>query len=93
LEAQHNRLGFILDAFYISAAQSGTIGVSFPEGSLQNFGINDAIRVDADGGISIDELTVDAAVSYRVVDTASLPTYRSSLPITSTAMTFRMEKG
>ena len=69
LEAQHDRLGFILDAFYISAAQSGNVGVTFPEESLQRFGINTAARVDGDVSLSIDEITIDTAVSYRVIDT------------------------
>lgn len=68
LEAQHDRLGFILDAFYVSAAQSGTLGVTLPEGSLLRFGIPTAARVDGDVSLSVDELTIDAAVSYRVVD-------------------------
>jgi len=81
LEAQHNRLGFILDAFYVSAAQSGTVGLTFPAESLQRFGINTAARVEGDASIAVDQLTIDAAVSYRVVDTvlgnstASSPAY------------------
>lgn len=69
LEAQNNRLGLILDGFYISAAQSGNIGVTFPQGSLQRFGINTAARAGADGSISTHKVTVDAAVSYRVLET------------------------
>lgn len=69
VEAQHDRLGFILDVFYISAAQSGTVGLTFPAESLQRFGINTAARIEGDASLSIDELTIDSAVSYRVVDT------------------------
>jgi hypothetical protein len=68
-EAQHNRLGFILDGFYVSAADSGSTGVTLPAGSLQRFGINFPVRVDGDVNISIREFTLDSAVSYRVVDT------------------------
>lgn len=80
LEAQHNRLGFILDAFYISAGQSGTVGVTFPQGSLQRFGISTAARLDADASISIREVTIDAAISYRVIDTILGHSTASSSP-------------
>jgi hypothetical protein len=114
LEAQRDRLGFILDGFYISASDSGGLGRSFSGGSLlqfaqrtspdrlqqfaqrfdparlqqfllQRFGaerlqqivqtgeqiaLNTPVRVTADGRVSVRQITVDAAVSYRVVDTS-----------------------
>lgn len=114
LEAQRNRLGFILDGFYISASDSGSLGRSFSGGSLlqfaertspdrlqqftqrfdpvrlqqfllQRFGperlqqivqtgeqiaLNTPVRVTADGRVSVRQITVDAAISYRVVDTS-----------------------
>ncbi len=70
LEARKNRLGFILDGFYVFARQSGRLGVSFPPGSLQRFGINAGARVSADGSVSVHQGTLDVAASYRVVDTS-----------------------
>lgn len=114
LEAQRNRLGLILDGFYISGSDSGRLGGTFTGGSLlqfaqrtspdrlqqfaqrfdpvgleqfllQRFGperlqqivqtgeqlvLNTPVRVTADGRVSVRQITVDAAVSYRVVDTS-----------------------
>ncbi|GAB4384684.1 MAG: hypothetical protein Kow00121_48510 [Elainellaceae cyanobacterium] len=103
LEAWNNRLGFILDGFYISAADSGSLGRTFSAGSVLQFvrqtspgrlqgfvqqfdpirlqqlgqqlgqrqlGLNTTARVTADGDVFIRQITVDLAVSYRVVDTA-----------------------
>lgn len=69
VEAWKNRWGVIFDGFYISAKNSGNIGVTFPQGSLQRFGINFPVRVSADASLSVRQGTVDLAASYRVVDT------------------------
>jgi len=70
LEAHKNRLGLILDGFYVFAKQSGNFGVTFPGGSLQDFGINTDVTASSDATVSIRQGTVDLAASYRVVDTS-----------------------
>lgn len=103
LEAQNNRWGFILDGFYISARESGSLGRTFSAGSLLQFaqrtspdrlqqfvqrfdpvrlqqiaqqlgerqiGLDTPTRISADGRVSVRQITVDAAISYRVVDTS-----------------------
>ncbi|QZZ21290.1 hypothetical protein J5X98_02030 [Leptothermofonsia sichuanensis E412] len=69
VEAWKNQWGVIFDGFYISAKNSGNIGVTFPQGSLKQFGINFPVRVSADASLSVRQGTVDLAASYRVVDT------------------------
>ncbi|MBW4581188.1 MAG: hypothetical protein KME42_16595 [Tildeniella nuda ZEHNDER 1965/U140] len=69
LEARKNKFGVTLDAFYLSAGQSGNLGVTFPAGSLQSLGIPTAARVSADGNVSLRQGTIDLAAFYRVVDT------------------------
>jgi opacity protein-like surface antigen len=69
-EARKKRFGVILDGFYLSAGQSGTLGVTFPAGSLQNLGINDELRVDADASAAIRQGRIDLAVFYRALDTS-----------------------
>lgn len=69
VEAWRNRWGVIFDGFYVSAKNSGNIGVTFPQGTLQQFGINVPVRVSADASLSVRQGTVDLAASYRVVDT------------------------
>jgi hypothetical protein len=71
LEAQKNRLGLILDGFYISAQNSGNLGVTFPPNSLPGIGANIPIPVQtsADASLSIRQGLIDLAASYRVVDT------------------------
>ncbi len=68
-EAQKNRLGLIFDGFYVFAKNSGSLGVTFPEGSLQRFGINFPIQTDADAKLTLRQGVIDLAASYRVVDT------------------------
>lgn len=80
LEAQKSRLGFILDGFYVFARQSGNLGVTFPQGSLQRFGINAPARVNAGASLSVRQGTVDLAASYRVVDTSLGNSVASSSP-------------
>ena len=103
LEAQRDRLGFILDGFYVSASDSGGLGRSFSGGSLlqfaqrtspdrlqqfiqqfepaslqqiaqqlgqQQIGLDTPVQISANGRVSIRQITVDAAISYRVVDTS-----------------------
>lgn len=69
LEVQKNRLSFILDGFYVFARDSGNVGVTFPAGSLERFGINFPVRAEADADLSIRQGVIDVAASYRVVDT------------------------
>ncbi|MES1022735.1 outer membrane beta-barrel protein [Gloeocapsa sp. BRSZ] len=71
LEAQKNRLGLILDGFYVSAQNSGNLEVTFPPGSLPGIGANIPIPVQtsADASLSIRQGLIDLAASYRVVDT------------------------
>lgn len=101
LRAQQDRLGLILDGFYLYAENSGGLGSSFSSGSIfqfvqrnspgrleefvqrfdpqqlqqfvqigQQIGLNTPVRVSADGTVSIRQITVDAAVSYRAIDTS-----------------------
>jgi len=69
VEAWKNRWGIIFDGFYISAKDSGNLGVTFPLRALERFGINAAIRASADASLSVRQGTVDLAASYRAVDT------------------------
>jgi hypothetical protein len=68
VEARKNRFGVMFDGFYLSAGQSGNLGVTFPQGSLQNLGINSALRVSADASVSFRQGTIDLAGFYRVLD-------------------------
>jgi len=70
VEARKNRLGLIFDGFYVSAKDSESLGVTFPQGSLQRFGINFPVRASTDATLSVRQGTVDLAASYRVVDTS-----------------------
>ncbi|UBF30277.1 hypothetical protein K9N68_34235 (plasmid) [Kovacikia minuta CCNUW1] len=70
VEAQKNRWGIIFDGFYVSAKDSGNFGVTFPQGSLQRFGINSTIRASADASVSVRQGTIDLAAFYRIVDTS-----------------------
>lgn len=101
LRAQNDRLGFILDGFYLYAENSGSLGRTFSSGSLFQFvqrnspgtleefvqqfepqqiqqfvqigrqvGLNTPINVSADGTVSVRQITIDAAISYRVIDTS-----------------------
>lgn len=69
LEARKNNYGFNLDGFYLSAGQSGNIGVTFPAGTLTAVGIPVAARVTTDASVSIRQGTIDLTAFYRVVDT------------------------
>lgn len=69
VEAWKNRWGVIFDGFYISAKDSGKLGVTFPFRTLEDLGINVAIRASADASLSVRQGTVDLAASYRAVDT------------------------
>jgi hypothetical protein len=42
--------------------------VTFPQGSLQNFGINTDVRVSADASVSVRQGTIDLAAFHRVLD-------------------------
>ncbi|MBF2029227.1 MAG: hypothetical protein IGS48_21115 [Oscillatoriales cyanobacterium C42_A2020_001] len=69
VEAWKNRFGLILDGFYVSLKDSGNLGVTFPAGSLQRFGIPFPVRASADASLSTRQGQIDLAASYRVVDT------------------------
>lgn len=71
VEAQKDRLGLIFDGFYVSAKDSGNLGVTFPPGSLPGIGANIPIpvRASADASLSIRQGVIDLAAAYRVVDT------------------------
>jgi len=69
VEAWKSRFGLIFDGLYIFAKNSGDFGVTFPEGTLANFGINSAFRVNTGGSLSVRQGTIDLAFSYRLVDT------------------------
>ncbi|WP_088889902.1 hypothetical protein [Leptolyngbya ohadii] len=101
LRAQNDRLGFILDGFYLYGENSGSLGRTFSSGSIFQFvqrnspgtleefvqrfepqqiqqfvqigrqiGLNTPVNVTADGTVSVRQITIDAAVSYRVIDTS-----------------------
>jgi len=101
LRAQKDRLGLILDGFYLYGRQSGSLGRTFSSGSIfqfvqqtspgrvgqfvqqfdpqllqqaiqigQQVGLNTPIGVSADGTVTIRQFVLDAAVSYRVLDTS-----------------------
>lgn len=80
VEARKNRWGIIFDGFYIFAKNSGNLGVTFPQGSLQPFGINFPVRTSADASLSVRQGSIDLAASYRVVDTSLGNSVRSSNP-------------
>ncbi|MGQ9873474.1 hypothetical protein [Leptodesmis sp.] len=69
VEAWKNQWGVILDGFYISAKDSGKLGVTFPFRTLEDLGINAAIRASANASLSVRQGTVDLAASYHAVDT------------------------
>lgn len=69
VEAWKNRFGLIFDGFYVSLKDSGNLGVTFPAGSLQRFGIPFPVRASADAELSIRQGQIDLAASYRLVDT------------------------
>lgn len=68
LEARNRRFGILLDGFYLSAGQSGTLPVTFPAGSLQSFGIPVELQADADASVSLKQGNIDLAAFYRVID-------------------------
>lgn len=72
VEAQKDRWGIIFDGFYLSAKDSGSLGVTFPPGSLARFGFNlpVPVRTSADASLSVRQGTIDLAASYRAVDTS-----------------------
>lgn len=71
VEAQKARFGLIFDGFYVSAKDSGNLGVTFPPGSLPGVGaaIPIPVRASADASLSIRQGVIDLAAAYRVVDT------------------------
>jgi len=71
LEAQKGKFGLILNGFYVSAKNSGNLGVTFPAGSLPGIGANIPIpvRASADASLSIRQGVIDLAASYRAVNT------------------------
>lgn len=80
VEARKNRWGIIFDGFYISVGNSGNIGVTFPEGSLTQFGVNFPVTASTDADLSVRQGTIDLAASYRVVDTLLNNSATSSNP-------------
>ncbi len=68
VDAQNGRFGILLDGFYLSLAQSGTLPVTFPAGSLLRFGIPFEVEGRADASASLRQGTIDLAAYYRVVN-------------------------
>ncbi|GAB4152529.1 MAG: hypothetical protein Fur0046_32220 [Cyanobacteria bacterium J069] len=68
VEARNGRFGLLLDGFYLSVAQSGTLPVTFPAGSLLRFGIPFEVEGRADASASLHQGTIDLSAFYRVVD-------------------------
>jgi len=71
VEAQKGRFGLILNGFYVSAKNSGNLGVTFPAGTLPGVGasIPIPVRASADASLSIRQGVIDLAASYRAVNT------------------------
>jgi hypothetical protein len=70
VDARNGRFGILLDGFYLSAAQSGTLPVTFPAGSLTRFGIPFEVEARADASASLRQGKIDLAAYYRVVNTS-----------------------
>ncbi len=70
LEARKRRFGIMLDGFYLIARDSGTLRVTFPEGSLLRFGIPFAVPAEADASASLRQGTIDLSIFYRVLNTS-----------------------
>ncbi|NJN88651.1 MAG: hypothetical protein HC881_23190 [Leptolyngbyaceae cyanobacterium SL_7_1] len=70
IEARNGRFGLLLDGFYLAAAQSGTLSVTFPAGSLQRFGIPIEVEGRADARASLQQGTIDLSAFYRVVNSS-----------------------
>lgn len=68
VDAQNGRFGILLDGFYLSLAQSGTLPVTFPAGSLLRFGIPFEVEGRADASASLRQGKIDLAAYYRVVN-------------------------
>ncbi|MDG2614769.1 hypothetical protein P7L53_00795 [Thermoleptolyngbya sichuanensis XZ-Cy5] len=68
VDAQNGRFGILLDGFYLSLAQSGTLPVTFPAGSLLGFGIPFEVEGRADASASLRQGKIDLAAYYRVVN-------------------------
>jgi hypothetical protein len=79
-EARKRRFGIMLDGFYLVAGESGTLRVTFPEGSLLRFGIPFAVPAEADASVSLRQGTIDLSVFYRVLDTSLRDTETTSHP-------------
>ncbi|MBW4623497.1 MAG: hypothetical protein KME17_29585 [Cyanosarcina radialis HA8281-LM2] len=80
VESRKNRWGIIFDGFYTSVGDSGNIGVTFPEGSLSQFGVNFPVRASADADLSVRDGIIDLAASYRAIDTVLGNSATSSNP-------------
>jgi hypothetical protein len=68
VDAQNGRFGILLDGFYLSLAQSGTLPVTFPAGSLLRFGIPFEVEGRADASASLRQGKIDLSAYYRVVN-------------------------
>lgn len=68
IDAQNGRFGILLDGFYLSLADSGTLPVTFPAGSLLRFGIPFEVEGRADASASLRQGQIDLAAYYRVVN-------------------------
>lgn len=68
IDARNDRFGILLDGFYLSLAQSGTLPVTFPAGSLLRFGIPFEVEGRADASASLRQGKIDLAAYYRVVN-------------------------
>lgn len=71
LEAQKGPFGFIFNGFYVTAKDSGNLGVTFPAGTLPGVAANIPfpVRVSADASLSIRQGVIDLAGSYQAVNT------------------------
>ncbi|WP_448602098.1 hypothetical protein [Thermoleptolyngbya sp.] len=68
IDAQTGRFGILLDGYYLSLANSGTLPVTFPAGSLLRFGIPFEVEGRADASASLRQGKIDLAAYYRVVN-------------------------
>ncbi|AFZ35463.1 hypothetical protein Sta7437_1907 [Stanieria cyanosphaera PCC 7437] len=68
LEAQKNRLGFIIDGSYLSIGKDGNLDITIPAAFLQAYGINTDVNVNAEVSLDARQGVLDLAVFYRVVD-------------------------
>lgn len=64
VDAQNGRFGILLDGFYLSLAQGGTLPVTFPAGSLLRFGIPFEVEGRADASASLRQGKIDLSAYF-----------------------------